>query len=126
MIEGKSAAEIQKMISKRETLLNVSAIFHVIIGSRLLSSKDPRFSYLQEIHRKNLRCKNEHMKIFIKLLSLDCDVNVCDFAGFTPLQHCCTAFGTEETMKMAELLLKKGADINAKNRFGSTALQEQK
>ena len=36
MINGKTEEEIVKMISKRESLFNVSAIFHVILGARTL------------------------------------------------------------------------------------------
>jgi len=124
MIEGKNEEELKKMISRRETLCNVSAIFHVIKGARTLGCKDPSFLSVQEMSRKHLNVKMEHMKILIKLLSLGCDVNVKDFAGFTPLHHCCTMYGTDVTLKMAERLIRAGANVNAKNRFGSTALQE--
>ena len=36
IINGKTDEETAKMISKRETLYNVSAIFHVIIGARTI------------------------------------------------------------------------------------------
>ena len=39
MIEGKNEEELKKMISRRETLCNVSAIFHVIKGARTLGNK---------------------------------------------------------------------------------------
>ena len=43
--------------------------------------------------------------------------------GFTPLHHCCLATrGTPLTLGMARLLLKRGADPNARNRFGETPL----
>ena len=64
------------------------------------------------------------MKILVKLLLIGCDVNVKDFAGFTPLHHCLTIYGTDVTFKMAEKLLRAGADVNAKNRGGSTPLHE--
>ena len=124
MLEGKKESKIKMMISRRETLMNVSAIFHVINGARLFSSDDQKFKHLQNTAKQNLKVKNEHKKIFLKLLSLGCDINIRDVAGFTPLHHCCSAFATEETLKMAELLIWKRADINAKSRFGSTALHE--
>ena len=64
------------------------------------------------------------MKILIKLLTLGVDVNVHDYAGFTPLHHCLTAVGNVVTFKMAERLIRAGADVNAKTRFGSTPLAE--
>ena len=69
-----------------------------------------------------LNIKNEHMKILIKLLTLGVDVNVHDYAGFTPLHHCLTSVGNVVTFKMAERLIRAGADVNAKTRFGSTPL----
>ncbi|MBI3210203.1 MAG: ankyrin repeat domain-containing protein [Candidatus Solibacter usitatus] len=45
-------------------------------------------------------------------------LNGQDAGGSTPLQHA-AGFGTLETMKA---LIAKGADVNAKNRFGSTPL----
>ena len=62
------------------------------------------------------------MKILIKLLSLGCDVNVKDFAGFTPLHHCCTKSGNQVTLKMAKRLLRAGAKVDAPNRLGETPL----
>ena len=68
--------------------------------------------------------RNDHLKIFIKLLSLNVNIHARDVAGYTPLHHCCNGYGNDVTMKMAELLLNAGADVNVKNRFGNTPLQE--
>jgi len=121
MIDGKSEGEVTKMISKRETLSNVSAIFHVIIGAKLLGMDRQSF-----LARPFLDLEMEHLKILVKLLTLGCDLNVRDFAGFTPLHHCCTGSGyaNEVTLKMAEKLIKAGADVNAMNRGGGTVLHE--
>jgi len=110
LIEGLSDEEVQKLISKRETQMNFCAIFYVIVGAKTPGVGDPN--------------KWEHMKILIKLLSLGCDVNVKDFAGFTPLHHCCTKSGNQVTLKMAKRLLRAGAKVDAQNRGGTTALTE--
>jgi len=111
MIKRMTEAEVQKMIAKRESQLNVCAVFHVIVGAKTTGKPDPNI-------------KEEHMKILVKLLSLGCDVNVKDFAGFTPLHHCCTKSGNQVTLKMAERLIRAGAKVNAQNRGGATALHE--
>ena len=122
MIENKEDIEIKRMLAKRETMLNVSAIFHVVIGARTLAVENERFQEVQKMSKETMNVKNEHMKILIKLLILGVDVNVHDIAGFTPLHHCVSAFGNEVTFKMAERLLRAGAKVNAKNRFGETPL----
>ena len=116
MIEGKSEDDLKKMLTKRESLYNVSAIFHVVIGAR---NQHP---FLIAQSKCTPNDKNEHMKILLKLLSLGIDVNVHDVAGFTPLHHCVSSVGNEVTFKMAERLLRAGAKINSKNRFGETPL----
>jgi len=124
IINGKTDEETAKMISKRETLYNVSAIFHVIIGARTIGIDDPGFYSGQQMARDFMNIKMEHMKIFVKLLTLGCDLNCRDLAGFTPLHHCLTRFGNSVTLKMAEKLVKAGVNVDAKNRGGSTALHE--
>ena len=109
MIKDKSDEEIQMMLAKRETLMNVSALFHVITGARKYG---------------NSSSSRGHMKILIKLISLGVNVNVRDFAGFTPLHHCVTIYGNEVTFKMAERLIRAGAEVDAKHRFGGTPLSE--
>ena len=109
MIKDKNDEELKMIIAKRETLMNKSAVFHVISGARIHGSKN-----------KGL----DHMRILIKLLSLGVDVNVRDFAGFTPLHHCVTSVGNEVTFKMAEKLIRAGAVVDAKHRFGGTPLSE--
>ena len=105
MIENKKNSEIQELLSKRETMLNVSAIFHVVIGARSLAVENEMFHQVQKMSKGIMNVKNEHMKILIKLLTLGVDVNVHDIAGFTPLHHCCSASGNEVTFKMAERLI---------------------
>ena len=106
MIKNKNDEELQMMLAKRETLMNMSAVFHVIIGARKYGNS------------------RGHMRILIKLISLGVNVNVKDFAGFTPLHHCVTIYGNEVTFKMAERLIRAGAKVDAKHRFGGTPLSE--
>lgn len=59
-----------------------------------------------------------------KLISLGADVNVRDVAGFSPLHYCAQIHGNKTTLKMAEILIKAGAKVDAQNRFGSTPLMD--
>ena len=111
-----SDQDTQKLLSKRESLLNVSSLFHVIIGARTLYSDHPSIRMAQQLCNECLDVKTDHLKILYKLLSLNVDVNARDVAGFTPLHHCVQHLGNDTTYKMEELLIKAGANINAKNR----------
>ena len=55
MIEGKNDEELKKMISRRETLCNVSAIFHVIKGARTLGNIKLRLNQFTLRTYHNLR-----------------------------------------------------------------------
>ena len=114
-LENKSGSEIQMMISKRETMLNISAIFQAIIGAKM------GIVTIDENGKEIGKCDG-HLKIVIKLISLGADVNVRDVAGYTPLHHCLNVYGNDVTFKMAERIVRAGAVIDARNRFGCTPL----
>jgi len=47
-----------------------------------------------------------------------------DVAGYSALFHCCTAYASRESLQIARLLLKRGADPNTHNRNLRTPLHE--
>ena len=123
-LRGHSEDEIKELISKRETLMNQSAIFHVILGARIFYSDHPSVLGMQMYQKLLLDVKNDHMKILIKLLTLGADVNLKDMMGNTPL-HCCQVLGHNPvTLKMADRLIRAGANVNARNRTGATPLHQ--
>ena len=73
---------------------------------------------------KCFRSQRMHMEVLKKMIELGADVNPHDLLGYTPLHHSLTCSGNEYTMKMAEVLLKNGANVNALNRFGDYPLME--
>jgi len=113
--------ELDRQLQKRETLLQIGAIFHVIIGARTLYEGSP---VLPVTIAERGQPEMNHMKIFDKLLELGAGVNVHDSAGYTPLHHCLTSVGNNATLQMARILLKKGANPNAINRFGAPPIIE--
>ena len=117
-----SENEIKVLLTKRETLYNVPAVFHPINGASMLFSDDPMNQEKREMYRQQLDARDGHLRILIKLLTLGVDVNARDVGGRTPLHICCEGHGSEVTRKMAERLIRAGADVNAKNRCGETAL----
>jgi len=121
MIEKTKEKDLNELIEKRESLYNIGAIFHVIIGARSLCGNRKEFAEFRKSFKND---KSDHMACFNKLLELGVKVNTKDFAGYTPLHHCTTKFANDETKKMAKILLKKGANVNEQNRFGATPLME--
>ena len=124
IVGGKTEDDLRKLLSMRESLLNVCAVFHVVQGARALNSDAPELREDNRLCHANLNVRNEHIKILQKLISLGVDVNVRDVAGFTPLHHCCQMYGNDVTLQMAEILIKAGAVVDAKNRFGETPLMD--
>jgi len=116
--------EVSQLLEVRESLLNVSAVFHVIIGARTLCGKNPLFRDIQLAASRMMEVKNEHQQILTKLLELGANIHAKDVAGYTPLHHCLTSYSNPTTMSMARQLLKAGADPNLQNRFGCTPLFE--
>ena len=120
-----SEEEVKDFLSKRETLYNVPAVFHVVSGAAILFSDDPISQEKQMMYKQQIDAKDGHQKILIKLLSLGVDVNVRDVGGRTPLHRCCKGRSRTHnsvTRKMAERLIRAGADVNAKDRSGETPI----
>ncbi len=63
-------------------------------------------------------CKNGHIDLVKKMLSIGADVNVKDNYRNTPL-HYASRYGRTEIVK---LLLEHGAEVNTKDKYGWTAL----
>ena len=60
------------------------------------------------------------MELLEKLVELGADVNVHDLVGYTPLHHCFVGVQKElnvYSLKMARILLKNGANVNAVDRY---------
>ena len=120
LIEGLSQEELTIELKKRETLLQVSSLFHPITGSYFLV---PGSKYLVKAKEKYGEIELMHIKIFKKLLELGADVNAHDFAGYSPLHKCSSSpRGLFSHYEMAKLLIEKGADVNSINRFGETPI----
>ena len=122
ILQGKNDAEISQLLSARETLYNIPAIFHVIIGARNLAAVNPQNPDLYRLTAARLKVEREWLKILQKLISLGAAVSDRDFAGFTPLHHCVQRCGNEVTLSMAEILIEAGADVDAQCRLGDTPL----
>ena len=115
-----SKEQASKLLERRETLLNVSAIFHVVVGARILCAPNPVYDFFQ----KHVENKNGHIKILAKLLEMEPCLKAKDMCGYTPLHHCLTSYANSTTLVMAGMILKAGADPNLQNRFGSSPIFE--
>ena len=73
-----SEEERLRKFEQRETLYQVGAIFHVVIGARSLFPGSPLLEPTRQLHR---RMELNHLKILEKLLELGARVDVHDVAG---------------------------------------------
>jgi len=112
---------IPQLVEKRESLLNIGPIFHVINGAKMLKGDSEEHAELRDNLNKG---KYDHMACFLKLLELGVNIKAKDVLGCTPLHHCVTKFSNHETINMAKILIKNGANVNEQDRGGSTPLME--
>jgi len=124
LIKDLSPEKLSLELRKRETMMEVSAVFHPIIGAKTLIPGLQGFKrgVMEETVRVYGRPELRHIKVLQKLLDIGADVNVQDFAGYTPLHHCLTCNGSIATLEMAKMLIQKGAEVNTVNRFNCTPL----
>ena len=116
------ASQDELILKRRETFLNVGPLFHVIYGARCLLGDQPDLEWFRSSVR--IQDKEGHMKIFDTLLNWPgADLEVRDVIGSTPLHWCLSGgYGNEVTKQMAVKLIKKGANIDARDRRGHTVL----
>jgi len=119
-------AQVSKLLEARESLVNVSAVFHVIIGAKFLRGDTEQVKGARKVAKMlmNVEVKDEHEKILTKLIELGANIHAKDVAGYTPLHHCMSSTGNSITRSLARQLLQAGADPNVQNRFGCTPLSE--
>jgi hypothetical protein len=106
--------DLKKLLERRESKLRMNSILHLIAGARI---KD---SILKKYKVKD----DEYIKSLKLLIENKANINAKDFAGYSTIMHCFTCYGNSLTKKLAEILLQAGANINAQNRIGATALFE--
>ena len=139
MIVINDETDVKTLVERRETLLNFSALFHLVKGATCTDRFDWSSKYVKTQGGSQLKVydtdSNEdngkaggeipkHVECMCKLIELGANVQARDFAGFTPLFYCVTQFANPVTLKLASILLKHGAEINARNRIGETALAD--
>jgi len=125
MVDELTKEELKKQLNKRESLIQLCAIFLPIVGARVFR-KDEKYGVTLDGVRKLYGYKKHecrHMDILEKLIDLGAELDTHDVAGFTPLHHCLSASCNDYTFAMAEKLLEAGANPNVVNRFGATPLQ---
>jgi len=102
----------KKLLERRESGMRFNSMLNVICGYKQLtafSGNPPVFGHL------------ETAKV---LLKYGVNVHARDVAGYTALHFCTNLNSSQTTLKIGELLLQHGADINARNRFGCCPLHE--
>jgi hypothetical protein len=103
-----------KLLEKRETKMRFNSLLNLIAGARnnsnlnLLTGND----------------EDNYVKTLELLINNGVDTNSKDFAGYTAIMHCCTYYANQLTLRLADVLLAAGANINEQNRIGANALFE--
>jgi uncharacterized protein len=87
-----------------------AALLLPIVGVLVTNAKEPDDRFYEAIRNQDIKALCAHLKIS--------DVNSRDQHGTTPLMYA-AALGNVDAMKV---LLRAGADVNARNAFDATAL----
>jgi hypothetical protein len=100
-----------RLVDRRESVLRKNGLFHVINGTRATGIlKGPPSSA-----RRYLACAKY-------LVEKGTPVECRTVTGSSPLMQCTGGRGNKYTLMIADYLLEVGADINARDRFGCTAI----
>ena len=99
---------------------NVDAIARLVAAGADVNARDAKGNTPLKY-----ACAEPSLAALCKLIELGADVKLGDDRGFTPL-HCIAGHGFyTEALAMAEALLVRGADVNARSReFGFVPLHE--
>ena len=125
LLAGKTQEEVRQLLNTRESLKRRGALHHAVQGAVELCGDDPNTESFRQKVAAVLPVKNDHHKIVLKLISLGADVNMPDFAGVTPLLLCAAADNrSENILKIAQVLLRAGANPNKQDCLGSIPLLE--
>ena len=106
-----SGEDLKARLEKRETKLNMSAIFHVVLGIKAASNPDLLF----QLCMPKIKFKKNHKQILQTLIELGANVNVKDISGSSPLF-------LASDIETARTLLEAGADPDSRNRIGQVPL----
>jgi len=128
-----SKKELDRQLQSREGYFSISPVSAAILGAITLHEEfkeNSNFMGLKvskELPRRMYRLfpkrKMEHSKIWTKLIEVGAPVDSHDLMGTTPLHILVKNLATcPHMMDLAKTLIKKGADVNAVDRFGMSSL----
>ena len=113
-----------RLLDRRESLLRMNGLMHVIQGFRQSESSSLEYLKRKPGFEHITFSEVDHVKCLRYLLEKGTPIDCKDFLGHTPLHQCTGALGTKGLCKLAKCLLDAGADINIENRFGYAPLIE--
>ena len=111
-------AKQPRLLDRRETVLRMNGLFHVLHGMWTVGDCP---SHLQET-KVEMKPGFDHVACARFLIEQGTPVDCRNMLGRTPLFCCVGRDGNKLTLKLAEYLLEKGADINARDRHGDSPI----
>ena len=103
---GMSQQDLKRRLDKRETLLRLSPLMACVSGAMCFNGGE------------------KHQKTVEILLENGSNPDAKDIAGFTALHLACGMLTKDVLIGMIDTLLKAGAQVNIRNRFGEVPLLE--
>jgi hypothetical protein len=110
---GTSAEERRMLLETRHTNLRCPAIHLALAGAQSPPEASGGLGFVQD-----------YEGVVRELLDAGARLDSKDLCGYTVMHRCCNFYAPERLLRIGAMLAQRGADVNAKHRFGDTPIME--